>query len=46
MQISNIGIHICIYPTPLHEQDGTQGQFLSGVLTGLNSVFLPFQGLI
>ena len=29
-----------IYPTPLLGQDMTQGQFLSGVLTGLNSVFL------
>ena len=28
-----------IYPTPPLGQDMTQGQFLSGVLTGLNSEF-------
>ena len=31
-------IHTCIYSTLPHEQDATQGQFLSG-LSGLNSEF-------
>ena len=34
---------VCIYPHP-EEQDLTQGQFLSGVLTGLNSVFTFLTG--
>ena len=31
--------HVCIYPTPLHEQDVTQGQFFKVSLASLNSVF-------
>ena len=30
---------IYIYPTPPHEQDATQGQFLKRSLTGFNSEF-------
>ena len=35
----NISYHIIYLPTPPLGQDMTQGQFLSGVLTGLNSEF-------
>ena len=37
---SKLAQKVYIYlPTPPLEQDMTQGQFLSGVLTGLNSEF-------
>ena len=32
-------MYVCIYPTPPYVKDVTQGQFLSGVLTGLNSEY-------
>ena len=34
---------VCIFPTPLHEQDATQDQVFKQCLTGLNSEFSFFE---
>ena len=36
-----LNVSVCIYPTPLHKQEVTQGQFLSS-LTGFSSEFSFF----